>query len=118
MSKADAVLKYPNFPWLSLDDPAGVENFLKERGWLDASEAVRTCEKPGDGNMNLTIRVRTDRRNLIVKQARPWVKNMITSPRHGIEYSTRFDSTNGSRASRTSPATCRGCSGSTWTHVY
>jgi 5-methylthioribose kinase len=92
MAKADALREYPDFPWLRLDDPAGVERFLKERGWLDAGEPLRACEKPGEGNMNLTIRVRTDRRSLIVKQARPWVEKYdhIPAPWDRIQYEIRF----------------------------
>src|SRR5262249_56668646 len=28
----------------------------------------------GEGNMNLTLRVRADRRSMVLKQARPWVE--------------------------------------------
>jgi len=92
MAKADVVRAHPDFPWLSLDDPAGVEAFLKARGWLDAGESVRACEKPGEGNMNLTIRVRTNRRSLIVKQARPWVEKYdhIPAPWDRVQYEIRF----------------------------
>jgi len=92
MTRADVVREHPDFPWLSLDDPDGLESFLKQRGWLDADESVRACEKPGDGNMNLTIRVRTDRRSLIVKQARPWVEKYddIPAPWDRIQFECRF----------------------------
>ncbi|MEX0978467.1 MAG: phosphotransferase [Pirellulales bacterium] len=92
MAKADVIREHPGFPWLSLDDPAGLELFLRSRGWLDASESVRSCEKPGDGNMNLTMRVRTDRRSIIVKQARPWVEkyDSIPAPWDRILFESRF----------------------------
>ncbi|MGD9721433.1 MAG: phosphotransferase [Pirellulales bacterium] len=92
MARADAVREHPDFPWLSLDDPAGLEAFLKQRGWIASAESVRGCEKPGEGNMNLTIRVRTDRRSMIVKQARPWVEKYdhIPAPWDRIQYEIRF----------------------------
>src|SRR5262245_43466444 len=65
---------YPGFPWLDAADPDGVRAYLERRGWLSPGETVRGCERAGEGNMNLTLRVRTDRRTFIVKQARPWVE--------------------------------------------
>ncbi len=65
---------HPGFPWLDATDVAGLRTFLAQRGWLSSGESLIACERAGDGNMNLTLRVRTDRRSLIVKQARPWVE--------------------------------------------
>ncbi|MBI3837681.1 MAG: phosphotransferase [Planctomycetia bacterium] len=92
MTRTDAVREHPKFPWLSLDDPVGLESFLRDRGWLAAGEHICRCQKPGDGNMNLTIRAITDRRSLIVKQARPWVEKYdhIPAPWERIEYECRF----------------------------
>ena len=61
-------------------DALGVERFAKERGFIDADESVRSVSKAGEGNMNLTLRVVTDRRSLIVKQARPWVEKYPQIP--------------------------------------
>jgi len=74
MNKSDFIASHPDFPWLSADDAPGVERFLKERRWLDSGERVLSVCVAGDGNMNLTLRVTTDRRTAIVKQARPWVE--------------------------------------------
>lgn len=92
MNRADAVRQYPGFPWLSLDDLGSVESFLRSRGWITAGEHVCQCEKPGDGNMNLTMRVTTEQRTLIVKQARPWVEKYdhISAPWDRIQYECRF----------------------------
>ncbi len=65
---------HPDFPWLAAGDVAGVGAFLARRGWLDPGEVVVACERAGEGNMNLTLRVRTDRRSMVLKQARPWVE--------------------------------------------
>jgi 5-methylthioribose kinase len=64
----------PDFPWLAAGDRGGVEGFLAHRGWLTPGEPVVACDAAGEGNMNLTLRVRTDRRSLVLKQARPWVE--------------------------------------------
>lgn len=65
---------HPDFPWLDAGDVPGVARFLAASGWLEPDEVVRRCERAGEGNMNLTLRVHTDRRRLVVKQARPWVE--------------------------------------------
>ena len=65
---------HPEFPWLDAGDPAGVQAFLAPRGWLEPDETIVACERAGEGNMNLTLRVRTDRRSVVLKQARPWVE--------------------------------------------
>ena len=65
---------HPGFPWLDAADPDGVRAYLERRGWLSPGETVSGCERAGEGNMNLTLRLRTDRRSLVVKQARPWVE--------------------------------------------
>jgi 5-methylthioribose kinase len=72
--RSESMRAHPGFPWLDAADPDGVRAYLDGRGWLAPGETVRGCERAGEGNMNLTLRVRTDRRSLVVKQARPWVE--------------------------------------------
>ncbi len=74
MAKAEAIAARPDFPWLDIERPEGIWRFLAQRGWVLADERLVRCEKAGDGNMNLTVRVWTDRRSVILKQARPWVE--------------------------------------------
>ncbi|HEV7731659.1 MAG TPA: phosphotransferase [Candidatus Binatia bacterium] len=71
---------HPDFPWLDLADVAGIATFLARRRWITDGETVRRCERAGDGNMNLTVRVHTDRRRLVLKQARPWVEKYDDIP--------------------------------------
>jgi len=47
---------------------------MRRLNWLRADERVLACERAGEGNMNLTLRIRTDQRSLILKQSRPWVE--------------------------------------------
>ncbi len=60
--------------FLTADEPDELAAFLKKHGWIAEDESVLRIEKPGEGNMNYVLRVRTDRQSLIVKQSRPWVE--------------------------------------------
>jgi 5-methylthioribose kinase len=68
----------PDFPWLSAGEPGPVEALMRRLHWLRAGERVLACDRAGEGNMNLTLRVRTDQRSLVLKQARPWVEKYDT----------------------------------------
>ncbi|MEZ4901736.1 MAG: phosphotransferase [Spirosomataceae bacterium] len=59
---------------LDIKHPQPLEDYLKSNHWLKAHEPILSIEKPGEGNMNYTLRVRTHDRTLIVKQARPYVE--------------------------------------------
>ena len=74
--------KHPDFPLLELTEPRRVEDHLRGLGWLEEGETFLGCSRAGEGNMNLTLRVHTDRRTLIVKQSRPWVEkyDQIAAP--------------------------------------
>ncbi len=72
--RAEWMRRHPEFPWLDATDAPGVAAFLARRGWIAAGETVMRCERAGEGNMNLTLRVHTDRRRVVLKQARPWVE--------------------------------------------
>lgn len=59
---------------LAVDDGEGMERYLSKRGWLHSGERIEDVTRAGEGNMNCTLRVRTDRRSFIAKQSRPWVE--------------------------------------------
>ena len=59
---------------LDAGDRDGLTAYLHRQGLLPAGERVVTAARAGDGNMNLTLRVTTAARSLIVKQGRPWVE--------------------------------------------
>lgn len=82
----------PDFPWLDAADVDGVATFLAARGWLAPGERVVGCERAGDGNMNCTLRVHTDRRRVVVKQARPFVEKYdhIPAPWDRSTFERRF----------------------------
>lgn len=64
--------------YLDARHPEPLARFLRERGQLEPQEAIHSVAPAGEGNMNLTLRVTTSRRSLVVKQARPWVEKYPT----------------------------------------
>lgn len=92
MQRDAARSAYPGFPFLWADEPAGVEALLRSRGWLAADETLVDVAPAGAGNMNLTLRVATSRRKLVVKQARPWVEKYpaIAAPWERATFERRF----------------------------
>src|SRR5262249_17326229 len=72
--RLEAMRAHPEFPWLDGGDLPGVRAFLAARGWLESGETVLGCARAGEGSMNLALRLRTGRRSVVLKQARPWVE--------------------------------------------
>ncbi len=58
---------------MDIKNKSEVEFYLKSKGLLDMDDVILTVEIPGQGNMNLVVRVITIRKSLIVKQAKPYV---------------------------------------------
>ncbi|WP_223308465.1 phosphotransferase [Maribacter polysiphoniae] len=70
-----------------------LESYLNAIGFLDPkTEQIRAVEKPGEGNMNVVLRIRTDKRSFIVKQSRPFVQKypQIVAPIERIDVEYRF----------------------------
>lgn len=65
--------QHPDALLLELQTSEALTSYLQKQQWLDPHEVVKRTEKPGEGNMNFVIRVKTNHRSLIVKQALPWV---------------------------------------------
>ena len=59
---------------------SNISNYLKNKKWLDPSETVMSIEKPGEGNMNVVMRVKTDQSSLILKQSKPYVQKYPSIP--------------------------------------
>lgn len=70
--------------------PESLQNMLDGHGWLQGGEKVQDISIPGEGNMNMVLRVRTNNRSFILKQARPYVQKYPDIPappeRIGTEY--------------------------------
>lgn len=83
--------EHPNAEFLDLQ-PGDWQHILYRNAWLEPSEKVVTLEKPGEGNMNFVVRVRTDSRSIILKQARPWVEKypQIEAPVERVFVESKF----------------------------
>ncbi len=77
---------------IDITQPHLLEDYLKSKNWLNPQEQVLILEKPGEGNMNCTLRVRTHDRTLIVKQSRPYVEKypQIAAPANRAVMEGRF----------------------------
>lgn len=51
-----------------------LEKLLITLGWLNSGEKVNQISSPGEGNMNVVIRVNTNHRTFILKQSRSYVR--------------------------------------------
>ncbi len=89
MTASKAATHIAPSPWLSEEDRERIQDLLRGHRFLDPSETVERMERAGEGNMNLTLRVITPLRTLILKQARPWVEKYPSIPapvnRHAYE---------------------------------
>lgn len=66
---------------LKLDNLKELEIYLKAQNWLGVNNSVIKVEKPGEGNMNFTLRVYTSTGNaFIIKQSRDYVEKYPSIP--------------------------------------
>ena len=77
--EASVGAELPNVPLLDAKvlesgDRTLLNQLAEQGGWLQAGETIAGVSIAGEGNMNLTLRLETDRRTVIVKQSRPWVE--------------------------------------------
>ncbi len=84
--------QYPTAFFLDERVSPELSGLLLAHGWLAPGEQIQSIEKPGEGNMNVVVRVRTDRQTLILKQARPWVAKYptVAAPMERIGVEARF----------------------------
>lgn len=78
--------------FLSTEEGEVLEQYLKSQHWMDADEFIVNTEKPGEGNMNFVLRIQTQRRSFIIKQARPWVEKypQLAAPIERIQTESQF----------------------------
>jgi len=67
-----------------------IEELLYKINFLEEGEKILNVTTPGEGNMNVVLRVRTDKRTFIAKQSRPFVQKYKDIPapaaRIAVEY--------------------------------
>jgi len=69
-----------------------IQSFLNDLDFLCANESIEKVEKPGEGNMNVVLRIQTNKRSFIVKQSRPFVQKYqdIAAPLERIDVEKKF----------------------------
>lgn len=80
------------YPLLNANDVEGMSRYLSDQGRLADGERIEEVSRAGEGNMNCTLRVRSNRRSFIAKQSRPWVEKYpsIAAPEERIAMEARF----------------------------
>lgn len=73
-------------------DKTELEAYLKAHDWLKPDEHIAKTEKPGEGNMNFTLRVNTGERTFIIKQSRDFVEKypQVAAPSERVLNEARF----------------------------
>ncbi len=82
----------PESIYLDLHHPQELADLFCQNGWIRTADNIITLEKPGEGNMNFVVRVKTDSGSIIVKQSRPWVEKypQISAPVERILVEAEF----------------------------
>lgn len=82
----------PESIYLDLHHPQELQDLLLQNGWMKKGEKIFSIEKPGEGNMNFVVRVRTDSGSIVVKQSRPWVEKypQIAAPVERVFVESEF----------------------------
>ncbi len=79
---------------IDLDIPIfELQEYMHQNDWLlSKNEEILSVEKPGEGNMNVVLRITTNQRSLILKQSRPFVQKyqQIEAPLDRIEVEHEF----------------------------
>ena len=65
---------------LDKENITAIGQYLLAKGLVKDGETVLSAEKPGEGNMNYTLRIKTADQSLIMKQARPYVEKYPQIP--------------------------------------
>ncbi len=89
MSQKDKFLaEFPNGIFVELEDKAGLRQLLAGI----TNENLKSVEKAGEGNMNAVVRVRTESKSFIIKQARPWVEKFpqIAAPAERLAIESEY----------------------------
>lgn len=72
--------------------PQTMGAYLHQQKWIASEEQVIRLEKPGEGNMNVVVRVIYNEGSLILKQSRPFVQKypQITAPIERVRIESEF----------------------------
>lgn len=69
-----------------------LQQYLSKKGWIEKTEHLIATEKPGEGNMNVVLRAKTNLRTFILKQSRPYVQKYqeVQAPLERIDVEYQF----------------------------
>lgn len=65
---------------LHAEELTALQAYMLERKWIAPAEHLISASKPGEGNMNYTLRIRTNFRTFIIKQSRDYVEKYPQIP--------------------------------------
>ncbi|MEK6782496.1 MAG: phosphotransferase [Bacteroidota bacterium] len=82
----------PEAAYIGLFHREKLSELLHQNSWISASDKIVLVEKPGEGNMNFVVRVKTSSTSIIIKQSRPWVEKypQISAPADRIAVEAEF----------------------------
>lgn len=66
--------------FLNADERESLESYLLEHKFIAPDEKIVSTSIPGEGNMNYTLRIRTNFRSFIIKQSRDYVEKYPSIP--------------------------------------
>lgn len=77
---------------LAAEELEEMQAYLRSKKWIAPDEDLISAKKPGEGNMNYTLRVRTNFRTFILKQSRPYVEKypQVPAPRERALLEAQF----------------------------
>ena len=77
---------------LAADNLIGLNNYLQNNSWLQRNETVFSATKPGEGNMNCVLRIKTNVTSYIIKQSRDYVEKypQISAPKERAKSEAAF----------------------------
>ena len=58
---------------LNAEEIPQIQQYLLDKKWIAPDEEIISAKKPGEGNMNYTLRIRTNFRTFILKQSRDYL---------------------------------------------
>lgn len=73
-------------------DKGVLTRYLSDKQWLGLDEQIESVAKPGEGNMNFTLRVVTGKRTFIIKQSREYVEKypQVAAPKERVLREAEF----------------------------
>ena len=82
----------PESIYIDLQHQEELFDLLYKNSWIPVADKIVSVEKPGDGNMNFVLRIKTNSTSIIIKQSRPWVEKypQIVAPADRVGVEAKF----------------------------